>query len=313
MAFAKLPAATYNSLRPGHHLSYLGGGIKMRIGAFRTWRALLPAALISSAFVLSAAALTAFPGTALAQQTPASSDRIWQSLKGDVFGDRTIQADSDLVRIEAPKRAQDAALVPVDISIDPKKAPNGVKSLTLIIDVNPSPVAATFTIGKDAGVTHLSTRVRVNDYSFLRVIAETPDGKLYMTKTFVKASGGCSAPAVKNMDEAKKTMGQMKLRQFAAADGKAPELQLMIRHPNNSGLQRDPLTQYFIPAHFIQKLTISQADRPIMSMEGGISISEDPNFRFDYKPQGSGDIRVEAVDTEGKKFNDHWPITAAGL
>lgn len=280
----------------------------MRIGAFRTWRAVLPAALISSAL-----AFTALPGVALAQQTPASSDRIWQELKGDVFGDRTIQADSDLVRIEAPKRAQDAALVPVDISIDPKKAPAGVKSLTLIIDVNPSPVAATFTIGKDAGVTHLSTRVRVNDYSFLRAIAETPDGKLYMTKTFVKASGGCSAPAVKNMDEAKKTMGQMKLRQFAAADGKAPELQLMIRHPNNSGLQRDPLTQYFIPAHFIQTLTISQADRPILSMEGGISISEDPNFRFDYKPEGSGEIKVEAVDTEGKKFTGHWPVEAAGL
>jgi sulfur-oxidizing protein SoxY len=313
-AFANLPATAYSSLLPGHHLSHYGGGIKMRIGAFRIWRTALPAfALISTTFVLSAGVLTALPGTAHAQQTPASSEQVWQGLKGDVFGDRAIQVDSDLVRIEAPKRAQDAALVPIDISIDPKKAPNGIKSLTLIIDVNPSPVAATFTIGKDAGVTHLSTRVRVNDYSYLRAIAETPDGKLYMTKTFVKASGGCSAPAVKNMDEAKKTMGQMKLRQFAAADGKAPELQLMIRHPNNSGLQRDPLTQYFIPAHFIQKLTISQADRPIMSMEGGISISEDPNFRFDYKPQGSGDIRVEAVDTEGKKFNDHWPITAAGL
>ncbi|MGN6772582.1 MAG: quinoprotein dehydrogenase-associated SoxYZ-like carrier [Rhizobiaceae bacterium] len=257
--------------------------------------------------------LTALPRTAHAQQTPASSEQVWQGLKGDVFGDRAIQVDSDLVRIEAPKRAQDAALVPIDISIDPKKAPDGIKSLTLIIDVNPSPVAATFTIGKDAGVTHLSTRVRVNDYSYLRAIAETPDGKLYMTKTFVKASGGCSAPAVKNMDEAKKTMGQMKLRQFAASDGKAPELQLMIRHPNNSGLQRDPQTQYFIPAHFIQTLTISQADRPILSMEGGISISEDPNFRFDYKPQGSGEIQVEAVDTEGKKFTGHWPIEAAGL
>ena len=68
---------------------------------------------------------------------------------------------------------------------------------------------------------------------------------------------------------------------------KAQELQLMIRHPNNSGLQRDPLTQYFIPAHFVQTLSISQADRPILSMEGGISISEDPNFRFDFTAQGT--------------------------
>ncbi len=254
---------------------------------------------------------------ALAQQTMASSDKIFASLKGDVFGDRTLLLDTGLVRIEAPKRAQDAALVPVDIYIDPAKAPDGVKAITMIIDVNPAPVAATFQLGKDAGVTHLSTRVRVNDYSYLRAIAETGSGELHMAQTFVKASGGCSAPAVKNSADALASMGQMKLRQFTMpaeeAMSKVEELQLMIRHPNNSGLQRDPLTQYFIPAHFVQKLSISQDDRLILSMEGGISISEDPNFRFDFAAKGNGDIKVEAVDTEGKVFSDHWPIEATGL
>ncbi|MDQ6435386.1 quinoprotein dehydrogenase-associated SoxYZ-like carrier [Mesorhizobium sp. LHD-90] len=265
-----------------------------------------------AAIVLAFAGLS---GKAAAQQTMASSEKIWTGLKGDVFGDRTILADTGLVRIEAPKRAQDAALVPVDIYIDPAKAPDGVKGVTMIIDVNPAPVAATFTFGKDAGVTHLSTRVRVDDYSWIRAIAETGSGELHMTQTFVKASGGCSAPAVKNSKDALASMGQMKLRQFPAEEtmSKAEELQLMIRHPNNSGLQRDPLTQYFIPAHFVQKLTISQADRPILSMEGGISISEDPNFRFDFDVQGTGDIRVEAVDTDGKVFKDEWPLEATGL
>jgi sulfur-oxidizing protein SoxY len=183
--------------------------------------------------------------------------------------------------------------------------------------VNPSPVAATFQIGKDAGVTHLSTRVRVDDYSYLRAIAETQGGDLHMSQTFVKASGGCSAPAVKNTDEALASMGRMKLRQFSSAAGEtagnAPELQLMIRHPNNSGLQRDPLTQYFIPAHFVQNLSISQGDRLILAMEGGISISEDPHFRFDFAPGAGGEIRVEATDTEGKVFKDQWPLEAAGL
>ena len=260
-------------------------------------------------------AVAGYSGGARAQQTMVSSDKIWAGLKGDVFGDRAILADTGLIRIEAPKRAQDAALVPVDIYIDPSKAPDGVKAVTMIIDVNPAPVAATFTFGKDAGVTHLSTRVRVNDYSWIRAIAETAGGELHMTQTFVKASGGCSAPAVKNTAEALASMGKMKLRQFPEQEtmSKAEELQLMIRHPNNSGLQRDPLTQYFIPAHFVQKLTISQADRPILSMEGGISISEDPNFRFDFDVQGNGEIRVEAVDTDGKVFKDQWPLEATGL
>ncbi|RUM96861.1 quinoprotein dehydrogenase-associated SoxYZ-like carrier [Pseudaminobacter arsenicus] len=263
-----------------------------------------------------AACICAMPSLAYSQAANAPSEKIWNELKTDVFEDRTIQSDTGLIRIEAPKRAQDAALVPVDIFIDPAKFPGGIKSLTLIVDVNPSPVAATFQFGENSGVTHLSTRLRVDDYSYLRAIAETANGELHMAQTYVKASGGCSAPAVKNQDEANRTMGQMKLRQFAEQDsqtGKGRELQLMIRHPNNSGLQKDPLTQYFIPPHFIHKLSVSQDDRPILSMEGGISISEDPNFRFDYTPDGNGEIRVEAVDTDGKVFRDQWPLEAAGL
>ncbi|MGI6851236.1 quinoprotein dehydrogenase-associated SoxYZ-like carrier [Mesorhizobium sp. 1B3] len=274
-----------------------------------------PIAVLLTLTFLALATLTGSTAGALAQQTMASSDKLWDSMKSDVFGERPILIDTGLVRIEAPKRAQDAALVPVDIFIDPAKAPEGVKSVTMIIDANPAPVAATFQLGKEAGVTHLSTRVRVNDYSYLRAIAETEGGELHMARTFVKASGGCSAPAVKNQAEARASMGKMKLRQFPAAEtmSKAQELQLMIRHPNNSGLQRDPLTQYFIPAHFVQKLSISQDDRLILSMEGGISISEDPNFRFDFAAHGGGDIRVEATDTDGKVFRNQWPLEAAGL
>lgn len=266
--------------------------------------------------LLVVASLGAMAGPAHAQAVDARSQAAWASLKTDVFEDRKISVDDGLVRIQAPKRAQDAAIVPVDIFIDPARFPGGVKTLTLIVDMNPSPVAATFQFGENAGVTHLSTRLRVDDYSYLRAIAETGSGQLHMAQTFVKASGGCSAPAVKNQTEAEKTMGQMKLRQFAAqeqAGGKRSDLQLMIRHPNNSGLQKDPLTQYFIPPHFVHKLSVSQGERQIFSMEGGISISEDPNFRFDYTSDGKGEIRAEAIDTDGKVYHDQWPLEAAGL
>ncbi len=283
----------------------------MRLNVFRNGPAILPA----MAFCAALATAPLAPQPASAQQTPASSDQIRQSFKCDVFGDQALAEDDGLVAIEAPKRAEDAALVPITVSIDAARAPQGIKALTLIVDVNPSPVAATFTIGRDAGITRLATRLRVNDYSYLRAIAETPDGKLHMSKVFIKASGGCSAPAVKNMNEAMKTMGQMKLRQFAAADtgGAEPELQLMIRHPNNSGLQRDPLTQYYIPAHFIDTLKISQGERLLLTMEGGISISEDPNLRFDYTSKGPGAIKAEATDTKGKTFEESWPLETTGM
>jgi sulfur-oxidizing protein SoxY len=40
-----------------------------------------------------------------------------------------------------------------------------LKTLTLVIDNNPVPVAATFTFGDNAGVSVISTRVRVNSYN----------------------------------------------------------------------------------------------------------------------------------------------------
>jgi sulfur-oxidizing protein SoxY len=257
------------------------------------------------------------PGTAVAQSTQEESNKLWEGLKKDVFGDRPILMGTGLVTLVAPKRAQDAGLVPIDIAIDPVKSGGDVKSLTLIIDANPAPLAAKFELGKDSGVTNLSTRVRVNDYSFVRAIAETSAGELHMSEVFVKASGGCSAPAVKSPQEAKLTMGLMKLKQFSEkvdANMSAPnELQLMIRHPNNSGLQMDQITRYFIPPHFVDKLTVSKDGAMILKMEAGISISEDPNFRFNYNASGGKEIEAEAIDTEGLVFKDKWPVEAAGL
>ncbi len=274
-------------------------------------------ARVLAAIFVGAVMAACLPGPAWAQKAQAASAEIWDGLRTEVFGDRPIQVDTGVVTVIAPKRAQEAGLVPVDIQIDPAKAGATVTSITLIIDVNPSPVAAAFTLGKDAGVTHLSTRVRVNDYSYVRAIAETSSGELHMAETFVKASGGCSAPAAKNQDEAQASLGVMKLRQFPPQAGTPAstrrELQLMIRHPNHSGFQMDQITRYFTPAYFVRDVTISQGGVTILKMESGISISEDPNFRFDFTANGGGDIEVEAIDTKGLVFRDSWPVAAAGL
>jgi sulfur-oxidizing protein SoxY len=131
-----------------------------------------------------------------------------------------------------------------------------------------------------------------------------------MTKTYVKASGGCSAPAAKNADEARSRLGQMRYRQFARP-GQGPasgvrEAQVMIGHPNNSGLQRDQVTLLYIPAFFVNELQVWQDESPVLAMEGGISISEDPNLRFTYVSNGAKRFRAEAKDTEGHVFRNEW-------
>jgi sulfur-oxidizing protein SoxY len=237
----------------------------------------------------------------------------WPDLERNVFDGRTLADGTGLFAVDMPGRAEDAAIVPVTLrSTLPSGDGRSVKSFTLVIDQNPSPVAATFKLGE--GVTMLSTRVRVNSFTNVHAVAELSDGKLYVVQTFVKASGGCSAPMAKNAEEAKANLGQMRFRQFAAA-GEGPsslsrEAQIMIRHPNNSGLQRDQLTLLYIPLFIVRELRVWQGDQLTLEMDGGISISEDPNIRFAYRPNGAATFRAEAVDTDNHVFKGEWPVEA---
>ena len=242
----------------------------------------------------------------------------WPGLVQDIFGNRPMNDGSDVVAIEMPYRAEDAAIVPVMLRT--KLSPGDtrrIKTITLVIDQNPSPMAAKFELGPDANVSEISTRVRVNNYTDVHAVAELTDGKLYMVKTYVKASGGCSAPAAKNADDARARLGQMRYRQFAKPGGGpasgAREAQIMIGHPNNSGLQMDQVTQLYIPAFFINELHLWQDDSPVLSMEGGISISEDPNIRFTYVSNAAKRFRAEAKDTDGHVFQHEWKIEDSGI
>jgi sulfur-oxidizing protein SoxY len=271
------------------------------------FRLLCIAGLLSAAF-----------GAGAAPAATAETYDPWPGLVQDIFNNRPMNDGADVIAIEMPYRAEDAAIVPVTLRT--KLSPDDtrrVKTITLVIDQNPAPMAAKFELGPDANVSEISTRVRVNNYTDVHAVAELSDGKLYVTKTYVKASGGCSAPAAKNADEAKARLGQMRYRQFARA-GQGPvsgarEVQIMIGHPNNSGLQMDQVTQLYIPPFFVNELRLTQDDSLVLAMEGGISISEDPNFRFTYVSNGAKRFRAEAKDTDGHVFEHEWKIDDSGI
>lgn len=270
-------------------------------------------------FLLVAGLMTVTPigAGSIQAATPDSYDP-WPGLVQDIFNNRQIDEGAGIVAIEMPYRAEDAAIVPVTLRITLSPADNRrVVAITLVIDQNPAPMAARFELGQNSSVSEISTRIRVNNYTDVHAVAELSDGKLYMTKTYVKASGGCSAPAAKNAEEAKARLGQIRFRQFAkATDGPqngTREAQIMIGHPNNSGLQMDQLTRLYIPAFFINELRIWQDDTLVLAMQGGISISEDPNIRFAYVPNGAKRVRVEARDTEGHLFQGEWPVENSGI
>src|SRR6195952_1226067 len=175
-------------------------------------------------------------GARLAPAATAEPYDPWPGLVQDIFDNKAMQDGAGVIAIEMPYRAEDAAIVPVTLRTTlPPGDTRRVVAITLVIDQNPAPMAARFELGADASVSEISTRVRVNNYTDVHAVAELSDGKLYVSKTYVKASGGCSAPAAKNADEASNRLGQMRYRQFARA-GQGPasgarEAQIMIGHP----------------------------------------------------------------------------------
>ncbi|HEY1736004.1 MAG TPA: quinoprotein dehydrogenase-associated SoxYZ-like carrier [Methylovirgula sp.] len=232
----------------------------------------------------------------------------WPGLVTDVFHDKKMTEDKSVVSLDAPARAEDAGLVPMTIHLGKDKR---ITKVTLVIDGNPSPVAAVFEPGAKADVTMIETRVRVDQYTNVHAVAETADGQLYYAVDYVKAAGGCSAPSPKVAgDDAK--IGDMRLRTLPNppnSEAARREVLLMIRHPNNSGMQMDQITHYYIPARYVNLVKISQGNDPVLTMTGGISLSQDPNFRFDYVSNGASTMRVEATDSTGAKFQQEWPLS----
>lgn len=244
---------------------------------------------------------------------------VWQSLAEQVFPGRSVEDAGPWLTIEAPYRAEDAALVPVTMRAelppgDGRSERRTLRGLTLVIDANPSPLAARFAFGPDAGVSMVGLRVRVDDYTNMHAVAELSDGRLYVVRRYVKAAGGCSAPAAKEASGAI-PLGTMRMRVFPAADAPPAEIkegrreaQIMVRHPNYSGMQMDQVTRLYVPAHFVESVKVFQGDAPLFTLESGISIAENPTIRFDYRPNGAASFRVEAEDNMGGRFAGSFPI-----
>ncbi|MFN3615124.1 MAG: quinoprotein dehydrogenase-associated SoxYZ-like carrier [Rubrimonas sp.] len=266
------------------------------------------------------AAVAAWATAAPAQQTPAPQpadpaaaaeqpSAAWDDLRPLIYGQRPIAEAGEMIRIDAPVRAHDAAVVPIEIAIVPPLG-RTVSRFSLIIDENPAPVAAEFEVGPGLGrEIAMSTRVRIDAYSNVRVVAEFDDGALYQTARFVKASGGCSAPALKDAQAALDAAGQMRMRVFQG-DAAAPEAQIAIRHPNYSGFQMNQVTLLRIPAYYVDRIEVAQGDRMVFRMEGGISLSEDPSIRFRYVPNGVEPFTVRASDNSGAEFEGLFPASA---
>lgn len=230
--------------------------------------------------------------------------KLWAVVKEAFFAKRDIQ-EVEFLKVEGPRRAESGAQVPVTYSYD-KAAANGVviKKIYVIVDANPIPMTATYHLTDALNGFKLSTRVRYETDSFIHLVGEDANGKLYMAKREIRAAGGCGGTVENNEAEIRAAAGKIKMNvEQPVKFGSPTTTTFNIKHVMRTGLQRDLVSQGFVPAFYINKAEFKYNGKPVMTIDVGVGTAEDPYFKFSFIPDAPGTLEVTATDNEGKAFS----------
>jgi sulfur-oxidizing protein SoxY len=233
-----------------------------------------------------------------------------EQLRSRLFAGRVPVADQSVVQLIVPLRAAYGASVPVKIvSQLPQRPERYVRRLYVVVDKNPSPLAATLDLTPEVGQADFETRLRVDEYSHVRVISELSNGELLMDSRYVKTSGGCSAPPNRDSPE---LIGRTVFKLPEPAKMNEPTVaDVTVLHPNDTGFELNNQTVMYIPSYFVRTIAVSYAGRRIFDADLDFSISENPTWRFRFVPHTAGELRAEVVDSKEHHYTGSLQIGAA--
>lgn len=242
------------------------------------------------------------------------SDQAWEeNSRHAAFQDREIIEDTEqgVLEIRVPYAAEDATLAPVTIHTKiPQTDALYIQRIHVFIDKNPVPLVGIFDFTPASGKADLAMRVRINDHTYVRAIAELNTGELYMVKSFTRARGACSAPPPKSIGDSIANMGQMKMRLIGDVEYEKPNLmQIRIKHPNITGLQPMKIGSHVHPpAHFVNTLNVNYDGDQVMKATLTFAISMDPSLRFFFVPENEGVLTIEATDTKNASWSSDFVV-----
>lgn len=225
----------------------------------------------------------------------------WETIRNKLFQDRRIDTAAARVQLAVPLRAPFGAAVPVKITSGLPQTPElYVKRMYIVIDKNPSAIAAVLDLTPEVGQADFETRLRVDEYGHIRVISELSNGELHMASRYVKVSGGCTQPPNRDqLHNIGKTV--FRLPEPVRMDAPTPA-EVQVIHPNDTGFELNQLTVMYIPPHFVRSIKVSYADRKVFDADVDFSISENPFFRFNFVPHGAGELKAEVEDSKEQHY-----------
>lgn len=205
---------------------------------------------------------------------------------------------TDDITFDVPKRGLDGTQVPFKFTTNKK-----YKNISVVVEGNPHQLPG---IGSLALTMHpkvapftFETNLRMEQDSYIDVIAEDDEGKLFYNQVAIRSAGGCSAGMTYDANAVLKEVGAMKVLH---TDTRAS---VSIKHPQHNGFQANLSNHtglYILPEWHLIFVSVLDNEKEIWSAEfGGGSISENPFFSFDT-PKIKGDLKVMAIDTQSKQY-----------
>lgn len=258
-----------------------------------------------SAAILCVIALPAF-----------AANEAWDSVKTELYGERALLDGRNVIAIDAPYRTYEDARTELAAQI---VAPRDTKvaKVTLVLDENPMPVSAVFDLEEPQSSFYFDITMRINGPTPIHVIAETTDGRVFVSEQQLKTSGqgACAAPPGTDPELALATLGQMDIQVADALPGvgegklqsltsRLNRMDLDISHPSHSGMQMDQISLLFIPMRYVETVDVDLDGAGFVEMTGSISLSENPRVGLSV-PRRTQSVDVTMTDTDGTTTSAH--------
>ena len=233
------------------------------------------------------------PGSALAAigDDPLQSPQ-WTDLKQRYLGAARVVFDPRVV-VTGPKVAEDSMNVPVSVKISGRA---DVRRVLVVADLNP--IVKVLEFSTQGALPALHFRMKLQQGSPVRAMAETADGVWHVGGIWIDASGGgCTAPSVgrvaANWHE---TLGQVQSRVWPG--DQQSRVKINIMHPMDTGLAPG------IPAFYIERLALQDATgREWMRIDTFEPVSENPVFSFDFPGTPPPGLSLVGRDNNGNRIN----------
>lgn len=105
-------------------------------------------------------------------------------------------------------------------------------------------------------------------------------------------------------------MADNNIKMRAQLRGEITEIKILMSHPMETGRRKNDLNEV-IPAHFIQLVTVTLNDKPVLEAQWGTGISKNPYLTFHLRGAKVGDkVAVTWHDNKGESNSGEIAVVA---